>query len=264
MSSRPPLLAVTLGLGAALLPGIGRAETVALWLFDGPAPVGATRVPGKFGAAYRPAGDTAAAPASEGGAGAAASPTDSRLNLGAGDWTLECWLRLDAGAADEGVLFEIGCGPRGTGELVTRFSVLPRENAFALAGLVSAAAGALRRIEWPSPDGPPAGEAWLDVATLVPAGAALPRGRWFHVALVHAVEAGGLRLYLDGRHCAVAALRLRALPHGAEAYVALGCDGRGRRVLAGAIDELRVSDHAAYAEDFAPPGSFGPGEPAAP
>ena len=28
--------------------------------------------------------------------------TDSRLNVGAGDWTIECWLRLDATATDEG------------------------------------------------------------------------------------------------------------------------------------------------------------------
>ncbi|MBM3851636.1 MAG: hypothetical protein FJ399_00610, partial [Verrucomicrobia bacterium] len=44
--------------------------------------------------------------------------TDSPLNLGGGTWTVEAWLRLDTGAHDEGVLLELGTGPRGENELV--------------------------------------------------------------------------------------------------------------------------------------------------
>lgn len=185
--------------------------------------------------------------------------TDSRLNLGAADWTLECWLRLDAGAASEGVIYEIGAGPRGENELVTRFSVLPAENAFALTGLASAATpGAVaRRIEFPNPEGPPPGVANLETVTLaLTSGAQLPRETWVHVALVHRAAAGELQLFLDGKSRAVARTQRLALPRGEEAYLSLGRDGRWGRALAGAIDELRVSDHAAYAADFPPPGSF--------
>lgn len=184
--------------------------------------------------------------------------TDSRLNLGAHDWTVECWLRLDPAVQEEGVLWEIGTGPRGENELLTRISVLPRENAFALAGLAPPVRDArvTRRVEFPNPEGPPGGEADLWSATLAADGGPLPRATWFHLAFVHAEDTADLTLYLDGKRRAVAPSRLRALPRGDEAYVSVGGDGTGGRPFLGAIDELRVSDHRVYTGDFAPPGSF--------
>ena len=189
-----------------------------------------------------------------------ANPTDSRLNLGAGDWTIECWLRLDPSAQAEGTIFEIGAGPRGENELVTRFTALPRENAFALTCLTAATPASLsqatRRIEFPNPEGPPPGTANLKTVTLVVGDGKLPRDEWFHIALVHVGASGELRLFGDGRLRAVAGVKMMALPRGEEAYVSIGRDSRWTRPLAGAIDELRISDHAVYAADFSPPPSF--------
>lgn len=189
------------------------------------------------------------------------NPTDTRLNLGADDWTLECWLWLEAGAAAEGVIYEIGAGPPGKSELVTRFSVVPREETFVLAGIVRVTPGEPapvgREIEFNDPAGPPHGVARLEEVTLA-LGAALPRARWFHVALVQPAGEGMLRLFVDGRIAAAAPARLAALPRGPEAYLAIGCDGRRGRVLAGAIDELQVSDHAGYTGDFTPSGPIPP------
>jgi hypothetical protein len=42
----------------------------------------------------------------------------------------------------------------------------------------------------------------------------------------------------------------------AEGVLSLGSDGGGERRLSGALDELRISDDAAYRQDFLPPGSF--------
>src|SRR5205085_12366893 len=95
-----------------------------------------------------------------------ANATDSPLNLGARDWTIECWLRLDAGATDEGVIFEIGAGPRGENELLTRFTVLPRENAFALTFLSTTPGVESKRVEHPNPAGPPATVLYVHTATL--------------------------------------------------------------------------------------------------
>lgn len=259
------------------------AETVAYWRFESPPHSGATDAnrglaagngtvlvpraaslgPGRVGQALWPAG-SAAAPAPTqvlrlGGDGrrleGVTNPTDTRLNLGADDWTLECWLWLEGGATSEGVIYEIGAGPPGMGELVTRFSVVPREETFVLAGIVRLAPGEPapvgRQIEFNDPAGPPHGVARLEEVTLGP-GAPLPRRRWFHVALVHGAGEGMLRLFLDGRAVAAAPARLAALPRGPAAYLALGCDGRRARVLAGAIDELQVSDHAGYMRDFSP------------
>lgn len=187
-----------------------------------------------------------------------ANATDSKLNIGAGDWTVECWLKLDAAAAEEGTIFEIGAGPRGENELITRFSVMPRENAFALTGITTAPPTVLgaKSIEFSNPPGPPAGTAHPQSVALTLGNAGVPRDAWFHVALVHNAAAGELRLFIDGRTRAVAPLALDALPHGDEAYVSIGRDGRWGRKLAGAIDELRISDHAAYRAEFVPPASF--------
>jgi hypothetical protein len=218
----------------------------------------ATLGPGKSGRALWPRGR------SDGPAGAAratsalrieapaANPTDARLNLGAEDWTLDGWLWLAADGVEEGTIFEIGSGPPAANELVTRFSVLPRENAFVFAGLSPVIPGEPERlgreVEFANPEGPPTGLAWLEQIVLPLAGRTLPRGKWFHVALVHEAAERALRLYIDGRIGAVAAARLMALPRGEQAYVSIGCDAAGGRVVAGAIDELQVSDRVLPAE----------------
>lgn len=260
------------------------AETVARWRFDAAVeplatdaaggaapgwlilPRGAELGPGKFGQAFWPARSRRTvggeAPrrlhlrADAGRLDRVANPMDSRLNLGAHDWSIECWLWLEAGAMDEGVMYEIGSGPPETNELVTRFSVVPRENAFVLTGIGPVVPGAAesvgRRIEYSDPAGPPDGVARWEQVTLAAAGTVLPRRRWVHVALVHEAASGMLRVFLGGRLVAVAPARLTALPRGPAAYLALGCDGRRGRVLQGAMDELRVSDHAVHARDLPP------------
>jgi len=247
------LPAVVLGVaGAVVRPPDLCADTIAFWSFDEPVAGGGASgsVPGKFGGAFRPR--LRPEPLATG----IANPTDSRLNLGAHDWTIECWLHLDLAATDEGVIFELGTGPRGANEWVTRFSVLPAENAFALACLVSVPTGLAPRVEFANPEGPPGGVAWRHAATLASGSMKLPRATWFHAALVHDAKARELRLFIDGRPWAVAALSFRALLRGDDAYLAIGRGGDGQRALAGAIDELRVSDHAVYDRMFKPPASL--------
>lgn len=48
------------------------------------------------------------------------SPTQSDLNLGAGDFTVEFWLKADAPGAGEGAVVEVGSGPRGENDVDTR------------------------------------------------------------------------------------------------------------------------------------------------
>jgi hypothetical protein len=187
-----------------------------------------------------------------------ANATDSKLNVGANDWTIECWLKLDAAANGEGTIFEIGSGPRGENDLLTRFSVLPRENAFSFTALAPMAdpGGLARRIDFPNPEGPPGGVAFVRSTTLALPGAPLPRDRWIHVALMHVAAVHELRLAVEGKIVAVSPVQLMALPRGDEAYVSIGRDGRWSRMLAGTLDELRISDDVVPAGDFPPPGSF--------
>lgn len=185
----------------------------------------------------------------------AANSIDPKIELGERDWTIECWLRLDATAADEAVIFELGVGRRDDTELVTRLTVAPRENALVMSGLgpISANAAAVaRRIEYPNPGGPPAGVAELRSAVLAARDLQLPRATWFHLAVVHSADRDELRLFVDGRSRAVARAGFIALPPVGERYVAVGRDGRGQRKLAGLIEDLRVSDRAGYRGDFTP------------
>ncbi len=164
-----------------------------------------------------------------------ADATATKLNLGAGDWTVECWLKLDAGAANEGVLLEVGSGPRGENDTVTRLLLRPSDGTFV----------------WQNQATP--GGVTLELATDV---AALRAG-WTHCAFVREGAVSELRHYVNGRLVSRAsASNWAALPDGNESYFSLGRDGRWNRPLSAAIDELRISDTALYDATFTPPASF--------
>lgn len=162
-------------------------------------------------------------------------PTASPLNLGGGDFTVECWLRIDPGAAAPGVLLELASGPRGSDEPVTRLSLDPAAGRFELVNTPSAT-----RLEIPT-----------DVAAFTDA--------WAHVAFVYDAGRGALRHAVDGRwQGEPLPVRLEPLPAGDGDSLSVGRDGRWERPLPGALDELRVSTGQVYAAGapFAPPPSF--------
>lgn len=169
-----------------------------------------------------------------------ANATGAKLNLPAADWTFEFWFNPDAPAtpaatAPDGVLFEIGSGPRGENDTVTRLVHRPSANSFI----------------WQN------NTTFIELKTSALASAASVSGKWIHCAFVRDHAARELRLYIDGRlQSRAPAAQWAALPHGDEAYVSLCRDGLWQRPLAGAIDELRVSDTALYSADFTPPASF--------
>lgn len=192
--------------------------------------------------------------------GGAATLTATAPVLGAHDWTVECWLRLNHTAGGEGVIFEFAAEGVAANPLVIRFTVRPEENAFALTapsarGDGNVAVGA-KRVEYSSADGPSAGVALLQSTTLALEGAPLARDQWLHVALVHAAAAESVRLFVDGRFRAVATVALAPLPPAEHVHLIVGSDRSGACLLDGGLDELRISNHAVYSVDFTPPGSF--------
>jgi hypothetical protein len=70
---------------------------------------------------------------------------------------------------------------------------------------------------------------------------------------VYSAARGELTQFLNGRpHGVPARLSPQALGQGDESYVSLGRDGTWRRPLPGALDEVRISNHAVYSAPFTP------------
>ena len=162
-----------------------------------------------------------------------ANPTETRLNLGAFDWTVEFWF-LPGEGAGEGLVFEIGEGPRGENERVTRLLLRADRTAFEL---------------YNDP-----GRATIVIPTDA---RALRSSSWHHLAFVYDAAGWRLRHYVDGALQRLPGpAPIRALNRGDEAYFSVGRDGRFERPLPGRLDELRFSARQVYRENFQPPASF--------
>lgn len=160
------------------------------------------------------------------------SPTKGDLNLGRGDFTVEFWFRADAAAAAEGVVVEVGAGPRGENDVVTRLTLHPAAGEFRLFNQGSGSTVRLR----------------TDLAAM--------RRDWAHCAVVYDAGRGEVRHFLNGRVEAAVPARLAALPEGPEDYFSVGRDANWGRPLGGTLDELRICSHVAYRDAFPVPGSF--------
>lgn len=160
------------------------------------------------------------------------NPTDSGLNLGAFDWTVEFWFSA-AGLSSEGdgVVFEVGTGPRGENNIVTQLTWSKDGSAFLLTNQPSGSV-----IEIPT------------------AGAS---SEWRHYAFTYDASEEQLRHYVDGKLQALPEqAALVALPRGEEAYFTIGRDALFDQPLRGLIDELRFSRGRVYTSDFSIPESF--------
>ena len=167
-----------------------------------------------------------------------ADPTDTRLNLGAFDWTVEFWYRPTRLSNAKGVMFEIGEGPRGENERITRLLCHPEGKGFTF---VNQPSGARIRI--------PSERNALEFES----------GQWHHFAFVYSVEEKQLRHYLDGAlQDLPEKASLRALERGTEGYFSIGRDGLWQRPLQGRLDELRFSTGQVYSSNFTPPDSVPP------
>lgn len=163
------------------------------------------------------------------------NPIQSQLNLGAFDWTVEFWLKLNDRYKNDGVIFEIGSGPRGENDLITRLSLLADRRHFVF---YNQPTGKLLHIP-------------TDAAVLK------PLSGWHHLAFTYSASSRQIRHYVDGRLQQLPAqLSVRALPDGEESYLTIARDGLWQHPLSGALDELRISDSVVYTGAFEPPASF--------
>lgn len=147
-----------------------------------------------------------------------ANVTKTKLNLGAFDWTIELWLYpTSATTSREGIVFEIGEGPRGENNHVTSLMLDANRGGFTL---VNQASGT--RIRIPT---------------------VLTGPAWHHLAFTYTAAENQLRHYVDGKLQPLPAkAAIRALAQGEEAYFTIGTDGKFTRPLQAKLDELRFSE----------------------
>ena len=165
------------------------------------------------------------------------NPSETDLNLGNFDWTVEFWLKANA-ESGQGVIFEIGTGPRAENETYTQLTVNTKDGHF---GFINAASGEDMRIGRAS--------------------AAFNSGTWHHFAFSFDSARDMLTLYVDGKNKDIQKLNIKRLPIGQESYMSVGRDGHWENPSPGVIDELRISKGRVYEGDFDVPGSFAPPVP---
>ena len=164
--------------------------------------------------------------------------TKTKLNLGHFDWTVEFWFLPTKELKNEGIVFEIGQGPRGENDHVTRLLLNKQGDGFTLFNQPS---GTILRI--------PSNKQALSSE----------HAEWHHLAFVYSSKENQLRHYVDGKRQPLPAkCNLQSLPIGDEAYFTVGRDGLWQRPLSGKIDELRFSAAQVYRKSFLPPTSFSP------
>lgn len=157
--------------------------------------------------------------------------TQTKLNIGDDDWTIEFWFKPTHKSNEKGVVFEIGEGPRGENSIITSLALSHDWKFFMFSNQ-------------------PAG-------TLVKIPTQISENKWQHLAFVYNKKNKQLTHFVDGKSQSLPEkATFKKLPDGKEDYMSIGRDGKWNHPLSGAIDELRFSAGQMYAGNFEVPGSF--------
>ncbi|MDZ7721775.1 MAG: LamG domain-containing protein [candidate division KSB1 bacterium] len=157
--------------------------------------------------------------------------TQTDLNLGDFDWTVEFWFYPLRKTDETGTVFEIGTGPRGENRIYTTLK-LDRDM------------GQFIFYNQPS-------------RTLIEIPSSLEPEAWQHLAFVYDSRENQLTYFVNGKMISQEnSEALKPLPVGEEDYMSVGRNGLWKEPLQGKIDELRFSQGMIYPDKFTPPQSF--------
>jgi hypothetical protein len=164
------------------------------------------------------------------------NPTECDLNLADFNWTVEFWFKPTRKTDQDGVVFEIGTGPRGENKKITSLVLNKDMDSFIF---LNAPSGTEINLK-------------TNVQT-----ANIDSERWYHLVFTFDATQNTLNHFVDGKRISTAKnVNPKQLPTGSEAYMSLARDGMWSRPLQGRLDELRISRGLLYSEEFNPPGSF--------
>jgi hypothetical protein len=164
------------------------------------------------------------------------NPTESKLNLGDFDWTVEFWFQPGSTQL-EGCVFEIGQGPRGENQMTTSLLLNDSRDSFILNNAPSNTKTSIKTDPIKLND----------------------NTSWYHIVFTYSSSTKSLYHYIDGTlQDTKQNISLKALPTDEESYMSVGRNGSWDSPLPGAIDELRFSEGIVYTGIFDQPKSFSP------
>lgn len=163
--------------------------------------------------------------------------TRTKLNLGNFDWTVEFWLQLsNQTERNDGVIFEIGEGPRAENDRITQL-LLNKD----LYGFTFVNAPTSTQLQIPM------SQSFSESA----------ESDWTHFAFTYTSSQQQLKLYVDGKlQTLPEKVNVQPLNIGAEDYFTVGRDANWKKPLDAKIDELRFSEGLVYNNEFNSPNSF--------
>ena len=161
-------------------------------------------------------------------------PTKTKLNLGAFDWTVEFWFKPEKKTGNNGVVFEIGSGPRGENDKITSLTLDSNLKTFVLKNQPSNSAIKINSTDFNG------------------------LSDWTHVAFEYSFSSKTLSHFINGKLISTNNnVIIKPLPVGDEDYMSIARNGLWKNPLPGSIDELRFSEGTVYVSEFTPPQSFG-------
>ncbi|MCB0472022.1 MAG: LamG domain-containing protein [Flavobacteriaceae bacterium] len=158
------------------------------------------------------------------------NPTDTKLNMGGFDWTVEFWYKPVKNTNEAGTVFEIGEGPIGEKTPVTSLSISGDKKAFIL-----------RNGQTAPPVLIPTKSRYLFGAS--PA-------TWHHYAFVYRSGSNEITHYVDGKKESNVHVQMKALQHSENAYFSIGRNGFWKNPLPGILDELEFYNGRKYTKHF--------------
>ena len=158
------------------------------------------------------------------------NPTDTKLNLGNFDWTLEFWYKPLQGTQEEGVVFEIGVGPIREKSAVTSLSVSKEKKGFMLQN---------------GDNMPP-----IFIQTKSKYLLSGSSATWHHFAFVYKSNSNEISHYVDGKKTSKVYAQINALKHSENAYFSIGRNGFWKNYLPGVLDELEFYNGVKYTKNF--------------
>jgi hypothetical protein len=155
--------------------------------------------------------------------------TDTKLNLGNFDWTIEFWFKTLKRSKEEGVVFELGVGPIGEESATTSLIISKDKSGFILNNGSNSSTIFIR-----------SKSEFLAEQSKI----------WHHFAFVYKSNSNELWHFVDGEKVSVVEADIKKLMHGDEAYFSVGRNGYWKNPLPGILDELEFYNGTKYTKNF--------------